>query len=146
MLAFLSLSVLLPWFVVGVWRTGLFRALAATAYVAALSACLVELLLEGYRKMPLACPMPGFRDNLPSLFLLHALGFEIFTVAGSALGGWMLDAPLRLLLLPATMLIAWQGNLRRRKDAREAGELAEGITFESLPPPAVERLDLSGTG
>jgi hypothetical protein len=146
MLAFLSLCVLLPWFVAGAWRTGLLQALLATAYVAALSVCLMELLLEGYRKMPLACPMPGFRDNLPSLFLLHALGFEFFTVAGSALGAWMLAAPLRLLLLPAAMLAVWLGNLRRLKDAREAGELAEGITFESLPPPTVERLDLGGTG
>jgi hypothetical protein len=46
----------------------------------------------------------------------------------------------------AFILTAKQCNLRRRKDAREAGELAEGITFESLPPPAVERLDLGGTG
>jgi hypothetical protein len=146
MLAFVSLCVLLPWFIAGVWRTGLLRALAETAYVAALSVCLVELLLEGYRKMPLACPMPGFRGNLPSLCLLHALGFEVFSVAGSALGLWMLDAPLRLLLLPAVMLAAWQWNIRRRNDARQAGELAEGLTFESLPPPVVERLDLSGTG
>jgi hypothetical protein len=58
----------------------------------------------------------------------------------------MLAAPVRLLLLPAAMLAAWQWNLRRRKDAREAGELEEGLTFESLPPPAVERLNLSGSG
>jgi hypothetical protein len=44
------------------------------------------------------------------------------------------------------MLIARQGNLRRRNEAREAGELHEGLIFESLPPPAVERLDLSGAG
>jgi hypothetical protein len=146
MLAFLSLCVLLPWFVAGVWRSGLFPALAGTAYVAALSVCLMELLLEGYRKMPLACPMPGFRDNLPTLFLLYLVGFELFTQAGAALGAWMVDAPLRLLLLPAVMLIARQGNLRRRNEAREAGELHEGLIFESLPPPAVERLDLSGAG
>jgi hypothetical protein len=146
MLAFVSLCVLLPWFAAGVWRAGLFQALLGTAYVAALSVCLIELLLEGYRKMPLACPMPGFRDNLPSLFLLYLVGFEFFSVAGSALGAWMLDAPLRLLLLPAAMATAWQCNLRRRNSAREAGELAEGLTFESLPHPAVERLDLSGAG
>ena len=146
MLAFVSLCVLLPWFVVGVWRTGPAEALAATAYVAALSVCLIEFLLEGYRKMPLACPMPGFRDNLPMLCLLYLLGFELFTRAGAALGTWMLAAPVRLLLLPAAMLAAWQWNLRRRKDAREAGELEEGLTFESLPPPAVERLNLSGSG
>jgi hypothetical protein len=113
--------------------------------VFALSFCLIELLLEGYRKMPLACPTPGFRDNLLMLRLLQFLGFELFTRAGAALGTWMPAVPLRLLLPPAAMLAAWQWN-RRRNDAREAGELLEGLTFESLPPPTVERPDLGGTG
>ena len=122
MLAFLSLFVLLPWFVVGAWRSGALEALAATAYVAALS---VSLLM---------------------LCLLQFLGFELFTRAGAALGTWMVNQPLSLLLLPAAMLAAREWNRRRRNDAREAGELLEGLTFDSLPPPTVERLDLSGTG
>jgi len=146
MLAFLSLFALLPWFVVGAWRSGALEALAATAYVGALSVSLIELLLEGYRKVPLACPTPGFRDNLLMLCLLQFLGFELFTRAGAALGTWMVNRPLSLLLLPAAMLAAREWNRRRRNDAREAGELLEGLTFDSLPPPTVERLDLSGTG
>jgi len=80
------------------------------------------------------------------LCLLQFLGFELFTRAGAALGTWMVNQPLSLLLLPAAMLAALEWNRRRRNDAREAGELLEGLTFDSLPPPTVERLDLSGTG
>jgi hypothetical protein len=54
----------------------------------------------------------------------------------------MLAAPLRFLLLPLAMLGAWLWNRRRLRDAREAGELEEGLTFENVRIPAVERLNL----
>jgi hypothetical protein len=104
--------------------------------------CLVELQLAGYRKIPLTCPTPGFRDRLPMLCLVQFLGFELFTRGGAAMELWMLAAPLRFLLLPLAMLGAWLWNRRRLRDAREAGELEEGLTFENVRIPAVERLNL----
>jgi hypothetical protein len=111
-------------------------------YLLAMGTCLAELQLAGYRKIPLTCPTPGFRDHLLMLCLVQFLGFELFTRGGAAMELWMLAAPLRFLLLPLAMLGAWLWNRRRLRDAREAGELEEGLTFENVRIPAVERLNL----
>jgi hypothetical protein len=144
MLAFLTLCVVLPTAASWVWLWGWRAAISETFYLFALSLCFIEFLLEGYRKVPLTCPMPGFRDNFLMLCLLQFLGFELFTRAGSINEAWMLRDPVRLLLLPVAMAAAWLWNRNRLRDAREAGELDEGVTFEDLRRPAVERLDLSG--
>lgn len=144
MLAWVSLAVVLPASVLWwhLWGPG--AALLEAACLLALALCLIEILLSGYRKVPLTCPMPGFRDNFLMLCLLQFLGFELFTRAGAALEDWVLVDPVRFLALPACMAGAWYWNRRRLRDAREAGELEEGVTFESFQRPAVERLDLSG--
>lgn len=54
----------------------------------------------------------------------------------------MLAEPWRLLLAPAAMAGAWHWNRVRLREAREAGELEEGLTFENAQRPAVERLNL----
>lgn len=146
MLAFLAGGVLLPWAVVAWRQWGLAGAVSLTLSVLALSLCLIEALLAGYRKLPLACPIPGFRDNLLVLCLVQFLGYQLFTRAGAAVELWTFNQPLRFLLLPAAMAAAWHWNQRRLRDAREAGELEEGLTFENIHRPAVERLDLSGSG
>jgi hypothetical protein len=110
--------------------------------VLALSLCFMEILLAGYRKVPLACPMPGFRDNLLMLCLMQFLGFEVFTRMGAGMERWMFGQPALFLLVPAVMLMAWLWNRMRLRDALEAGELEEGLTFENLRTPAVERLKL----
>jgi hypothetical protein len=144
MLAFLTVGVVLPTAAFWVWLWGWGAAILEVFYLFALSLCFIEFLLEGYRKVPLTCPMPGFQDNFLMLCLLQFLGFELFTRAGSINEAWMLRDPVRLLLLPAAIAAAWLWNRNRLRDAREAGELDEGVTFENLRRPAVERLDLSG--
>ena len=65
----------------------------------------MELLLAGYRKVPLACPMPGFRDNLLMLCLMQFLGFEVFTRMGAGMERWMFGQPCpkpELLLMTST--------------------------------------------
>jgi len=143
MLAFLAPLVLLPCLFWTAAREGWFVATLHTGYVVALALCLMELLLAGYRKIPLTCPLPGFRNNLPVACLLQILGFEAFTHLGAELERWMLAAPARFLLVPAAMLAGWKWNQARLAQAREAGELEVGLSFESLPPPAFERLKLS---
>jgi hypothetical protein len=76
------------------------------------------------------------------LCLVQFLGFEFFTRAGFAMEEWMIAAPWRLLFVPLAMLGAWYWNRSRLRDAREAGELEEGLTFENVHVPAVERLNL----
>lgn len=144
MLAWLALGVLIPTAAVWLWIWGWTAALWETIFVLAVSLCLIEILLEGYRKVPLTCPMPGFRDNFLMLCLFQFLGFEIFTRAGAGLEAWMLDDPVRFLVLPAAIAGGAYWNRRRLRDAREAGEVEEGVTFESFRRPAVERLNLSG--
>ena len=141
--SFLTLLVLLPSLLLAVSRWGVLIGVVQTLCVLALSLCLIEALLTGYRKVPLTCPMPGFRDNLLMLCLMLVLGFELFTRFGAALERWMFADPLRFPLLPAAMLWGWWWNQRRIRDAREAGELEEGLTFENVVRPAVERMDLS---
>ena len=77
------------------------------------------------------------------LCLLQFLGFVLFTLAGVAVERWMWAAPWRFALLPLAMWSAWHWNRRRLADAREAGELEEGLTFENSVVRAVTRLDLS---
>jgi hypothetical protein len=144
MLAWVTLGIVLPAAAIW-WRLwGAGAAMVEAAYVLVLALCLIEILLSGYRKVPLTCPMPGFRDNFLMLCLLQFLGFELFTRGGAVLESWALEQPLRLLALPAAMTGAWYWNRRRLHDAREAGEVEEGVTFESFQRPAVERLNLSG--
>jgi len=115
-----------------------------TLYVLALSLCFVELLLAGYRKIPLTCPVPGFRDNFLLLCLIQFFGFECFTRLGAGAEHWMLAEPVRFLLVPGSMLAAWLWNRQRLKDGREAGEIEEGLTFENAPLRGIERLNLCG--
>jgi hypothetical protein len=142
MLSFLAPVVLLPAFVLALMNSALPGPWMQTFYVLALSLCLIEVQLAGYRKLPLTCPMPGFRDNLPMLCLIQFLGYELFTRGGARLELWMLGQPVAFLLVPAAMAGAWYWNRRRIEEAREAGELEEGVTFENAPVRTVERLDL----
>jgi len=143
MVGFCAPLVLLPAFVLAWWHTGPAVAAIHTLYVLALLLCLIEVQLAGYRKIPLTCAMPGFRGNFLMMCFLQFLGFEVFTRAGAATEQWMFAQPLRFLLLPALMYAAWRWNRSRIRDAREAGEWEEGLTFENVPPRTVERLNLS---
>jgi hypothetical protein len=142
MLSFLVPVVLAPAFVLAWRQSGFGAAAIETLYVLALSLCLSALLLAGYRKIPLTCPMPGFRDNLLALCVIQIVGFSLFTQLGARLELRMLSQPWYFLLVPVAMAGAWFWNRRRIADAREAGELEESLTFENIPPPVVERLDL----
>jgi hypothetical protein len=143
MLSFLTSFVLLPCLTFSWWRWGPAMALLHTAYVLALSLCLIEILLTGYRKVPLTCPMPGFRENLLLLCLLQVLGFEAFTHIGAGLEEEMLHEPASFLLVPSAMLAGWWWKRWRHKEALEAGEIEPGLLFENLRTRAVETLNLS---
>ena len=146
MLSFLFPLVLVPCFAVTGIQTGWVHAFVSLLYVLAISATLIELLLSSYRKLPLTCPMPGFRDNFLVLCLVQFLGFETFTRGGAALESWMWGNPWSFLLVPIAMAAAWRWNQSRLATARAEGELEEGLTFESAAAAAVVRLDLSDAG
>jgi hypothetical protein len=143
MWSFLVPLVCLPCLAIGWWQSGALTAAVHTSFVVALSVSLMEALLVGYRKMPLTCPMPGFRDNFLMLCLVQFVGFLIFTRGGTALEQWMWAAPWRFALVPAAMWCAWRWKRRRLAEAREAGELEEGLTFDNPVVRVVTRLDLS---
>jgi hypothetical protein len=100
-------------------------------------------LLAGYRKIPLTCAVPGFRDNLLLLCVAQVLGFAVFTRLGAGLERALLQQPLLFPVVPLAMAAVWWGRRMWRRDAREAGELEVGLTFENLQRPAVQRLNLS---
>jgi hypothetical protein len=141
-LSFLVPVALAPAFTLAWRQWGIGVAVVHTLYVLALSLCLSDLLLAGYRKIPLTCPMPGFRDNLLALCVIQIVGFELFTQFGARLERWMFQRPWYFLSVPLAMTAAWFWNRRRIAEARAAGELDESLTFENIQAPVVERLDL----
>lgn len=93
MLAFLVPAVLLPSAAYFWWRWNWSAALLEAACLLGLSLCLVEILLSGYRKVPLTCPMPGIRQNFLVLCLTQFLAFEAFTHIGAGFEQWVFDHP-----------------------------------------------------
>src|SRR5262249_28040401 len=78
-LAFLAPLVIAPWLAFAWWRWGAVSAILESLVVLALSLCAIEALLAGYRKIPLTCPTPGFRENFVMLCLIQVLSFLVFT-------------------------------------------------------------------
>jgi hypothetical protein len=146
MLAFLTLLVLLPSLAFFSWSRSFPMAALQTVYVLALSLCLIEFLLAGYRKIPGTSPTPAFRQNLPLRCLLLLVGWLAFARIGAELERWILVTPVRFLPIPTAMLAAYFWRRSRRKNAREAGELEEGLSFESGPSPEIQRLRLLDGG
>ena len=143
MLSFLTPLVLVPSLAAAWWQWGLAAAVVHAFYVLGLSWSLMEVLLAGYRKLPLTSAMPGFRDNSLMLLLLQLVGFLAFTRLGARIEQWMFGMPLRFLLVPLVMLAAGYWNRQRIAEARKAGELEEGLVFENAPVRTVEQLHLS---
>jgi hypothetical protein len=141
-LSFLTPFVLLPAFVLALREWGFFGALMHVLVVTALALTLGEILLAGYRKIPLTCPMPPFGANFLALIVLQIVAFGMFTVIGGSLDFWVLESPLRFLAIPAAMFAASLWNRRRIAQAREDGELEERLVFENIAPVVVTRLDL----
>ncbi len=142
MLAFLLPLVILPCFATTWWWAGPAVAALHSVVVLALSLCVIEALLSGYRKIPFTTYMPEFRQNLPVLCLIHLLGLVIFAHFGAGLDQWILKSPLRALPVAAAAAAVWYWNRRRLKTAREEGEDELGLTFDHRTDPAVERLRL----
>lgn len=140
--SFLVPCVLVPAFAFAAWRNGVPFALADAFFTAALSVTLTELFLSGYRKFPLTCPLPGFRDNFLMLCLIQLVGYVAFTRLGASLETWMFREPWRFALLPAAMFAAWKWNRNRLAEARVNGELEEGLTFENAAISVVHSFDL----
>ena len=144
MLSLLTCFVLVPALAYSWWRSGAAVAFLQTASVLALSICLIEALLWGYRKIPLTCPLPGFRDNFLLLCFLHLLGFEAFTHLGVDIEQLFVAQPAWFPLVPVCMGLGWWWKRRRWKEAIAAREAEPGLVFENIPVHTVETLNLSG--
>ncbi len=140
--AFLIPVALAPGFVLA-WRDiGPFAALLHVFIVLALSMFLAEILLFGFRKIPLTCPLPPFGDHFLALCVIQIVTFALFTGIGARLDAWLLRNPWFTPVLPAAMFAGWLWNRRRTEQARADGELDEALVFENAAPVAVTRLDL----
>ncbi|HEX3876114.1 MAG TPA: hypothetical protein VHW24_03955 [Bryobacteraceae bacterium] len=134
--------VVAPAFVLA-WRDiGFGAALIHAFVVLALSMSLAEVMLAGYRKIPLTCPMPPFGSNFLVLIVIQIVAFALFMQLGARLDSWFLEKPWYLPLLPLAMAAAVWWNRRRIAQAREDGELDETLVFENVGPVAITRLDL----
>jgi hypothetical protein len=99
-------------------------------------------MLIGYRKIPLTCPLPPFRDNFLVMFVTQIVAFGLFIQLGGRLDAWLLRKPWYLPLVPLAMAAAAWWNRQRIAQARLDGELDETLVFENIAPVAVTRLDL----
>jgi hypothetical protein len=145
-LSFLVPLVLAPAFVLG-WRDlGFFAAALHTMVVLALSISLGEILLSGYRKIPLTCPLPPFGDNFLVLVVIQVVAFALFVQFGGWLDAWLMRRPWYFPLVPLAMAAAVWWNRQRIAQARVDGELDETLVFENAAPVAVTRLDLFDGG
>lgn len=142
MYAFVALFVLAPCLGFSLWRLTAIAALLHTSYVLILSAFLVELLLADYRKMPLGCPAPGFRQNLLMLCLLQLFYFLVFTRFGAWSERWMFGNPWRFTLVPLVLGSVWVANRYRLRAELREGEREAGMAFDNPLDPAMERLKL----
>ena len=142
-LGFLTPLVLLPCLAFAWWNWSLGFAALHSIYVLTFSLGLIELQFSGYRKIPMGCPRPEFREHLLALCLIQFLGLMILTRVGAALEHWLLGRPSRFLFLPVLIAGAWWWKIRRREAARAACEWEEGLTFDNAPYRAVETLNLS---
>lgn len=142
MLSFLTPFVLAPAFALGWWNMGFAPALLHTVVVLALSISLAEILLAGYRKIPLTCPLPPFGDDFLARIVVQIVAFGLFVDLGARLDAWILAAVWRFAIIPSAMAAAWFWNRRRIAQARDDGELEEELLFENAAPVAVTRLDL----
>lgn len=140
--SFLVPVVLAPAFVLA-WRdAGPFAAAVHTMVVLALSLSLGEIMLIGYRKIPLTCPLPPFRENFLVMFVTQIVAFGLFIQLGGRLDAWLLRKPWYFPLVPLAMAAAAWWNRLRIAQARLDGELDETLVFENIAPVAVTRLDL----
>jgi hypothetical protein len=129
------------------WRDmGPFAAALHTMVVLALSLSLGEIMLTGYRKIPLTCPLPPFGDKFLPLCVIQIVAFALFVQLGGRLDGWLLRKPWYFPVVPLTMAAAVWWNRQRIAQARVDGELDETLVFENAAPVAVTRLDLFDGG
>ena len=117
------------------WQVGLTQALVMVSA----AWFLAEYLLVKFRKIPFTCSYPHWSEHTIFSVLLCVLGMLVFSTVPTAMGQWMLESPLRFLLLPPIIFAAykWLAHLR------EENEYASGLIFEDQPEPALELLNLS---
>ena len=142
LLSFIVPVVIVPAFLIALWQLRPLAAIAHAFYAIALCLALGEILLSGYRKIPLTSPLPSMQANLPVMVIIHATAFAFFTQIGARFEKTLLDIPSLFPVVPAALAVAWLWNRHRISDARANGEWQEGFTFDSAAPPEVERLDL----
>ena len=122
------------------WNWGPHVGLSYAAYLLALTAMLVELLVVDFRKIPFTCNLPPFRNDTLAVMLGHLLGFALFTTGGAQLAGLMWRVPLKFGLLAMLVCLFWSTAWYWFRE-RAAGSAA--LQFTAPTDVAVLTLDLS---
>ena len=139
------LAFVLPWlFAIAlpayVWLWGWNLGLLHVLIVALWSALLAEVLLARFRKIPFTCSPPPFKSNAILGMLVYVLGFFVFAGMIPDLEQWILQSPLRaLMLLPIAAGIYLALHLYRIN----AGEADRQLIFEETLMPELEFLKFS---
>ena len=119
MLTFLVPGVLAPVAIAYSWVWGVAAGLLHAAYVVALSAVLMEIVLLRFRKIPFTCTLPLFENHALMRVLIYVIGFFVFTNLAGAMESWMLRDPVRFAIVPVLLVLCWDLLRRIRRDTPE---------------------------
>ena len=123
------------------WNWSLGFAALHTFYVLAFSLFLIELQFSGYRKIPLGCPRPEFRENLLAMCMIQFFAFFALTRLGASLEQKL--SANRCVSSSSPSRWRPHGDGKYSQAAREAGEWEEGFTFDNTLFRAVVKLNIS---
>jgi hypothetical protein len=93
-LTLLTLAVVIPTFILFVWRANATTALQHSAFVLMMSLLLIQWLYRRTYSVPFASPTPQFRQSLILWVAVALLGLILFTASAS------LDRPMVVIFLP----------------------------------------------
>lgn len=123
------------------WRTQGFETAAAhVCWVLGWSLVLFDVFFAGYRKIPFACSLPGFRNHSIVLALGWMLGCWACCVVGGGVELWMLSRPVRLWWLPVMLGMA---EIAIRKLTEEMRDEDQSLVFQAAAGDAVQLLNLT---
>ena len=117
-------------------------ALQHTAFWLLMSACLTELLLCGFHKMPFACSYVPGKANVKYLWPVYALALTAYAWWTARLELWLLAAPLRWSIACALLIACLAACITLRRDRLAS---STPLTYEEEVEEAVQVLGVMRT-
>lgn len=139
LLSLVILLIVAPVLIAYSWIWGFRIGLLHAAYLLAISALLIEILLLHFRKIPFTCTLPLFENDKIMFALIYFIAFFLFTSLAAGVERWMLEQPLRFIILPVFLALCWD-LLRRIK--RDIPDVDMELKYEESAAREVQALNI----